>query len=231
VPDLGPYADKPWTTDEKTFAAMISRMDADVGRLVDLIDELGLGAKTLVFFTSDNGAAWSFPRFRDSGALRGKKRDLYEGGVRTPTVLRWPGHVPAGTVSDQVWAFWDVLPTLAELTGQQAPAGLDGVSVLAAWTGGKLAAPHPPLYYEFHERGFDQAARIGDWKAVRNGFGSPLELYDLAADPAERHDLASTRPEPVQKFDAYLKSARTDSPEWPVRKNTPRKAARKKAAP
>jgi arylsulfatase A len=229
VPDFGPYADEPWPEDHKTLAAMITRMDGDVGRLLTLLEELGLDRDTLVIFASDNGAAWADARFRHSGPLRGRKRDLYEGGIRTPAIARWPGHTPSGAVSDQVWAFWDLLPTLAELTGQSAPWGLDGVSIVPALTGGPTFA-HPPLYFEFHERGFNQAARIGDWKAVRAGYGSPLELYNLREDPAERNDAAATNPEVVRRFEAYLKSARVDSADWPVRKNPAEKKARKGAA-
>lgn len=216
VPDLGPYAGEKWPDNLKTLAAMISRLDADVGRVCRAIKDNGLDEKTLIVFASDNGAAYTDKVFDHSGPLRGNKRDMYEGGIRTPTIARWPGRVRPGTVSDQVWAFWDVLPTVAELTGQPAPAGIDGVSVLPAVLDGK-AVEHPPLYWEFHERGFDQAARIGDWKAVRNGLGGPLELYDLKADPGEANNVAAARPDEVKRFEAYLKSARVDSAEWPVK--------------
>src|SRR5581483_9872022 len=124
VPDLGPYANEPWPKNLKTLAAMITRMDKDVGRLMALLKELNLDEKTLVFFCSDNGAAWKDATFHHSGSLRGYKRDMYEGGLRTPMIARWPGRIAPGTVSDQVWAFWDLLPTMAALTGQKAPAGL-----------------------------------------------------------------------------------------------------------
>jgi arylsulfatase A-like enzyme len=164
--------------------------------------------------------------FNHSGPLRGYKRDLYEGGIRTPAIARWPGRIGPGVVSDQVWAFWDVLPTMAELTGQKPPAGIDGVSVLPALLDGKRVE-HPPLYWEFHERGFDQAARIGDWKAVRNGRTGPVELYDLKADPGEKADVAAKHPGVVKEFEAYLKTARVDSEQWPVR-DAPKKQPNKK---
>ncbi len=216
VPDLGPYAHEPWPDNLKTLAAMITRMDRDVGRLMALLKELGLDEKTLVIFTSDNGAAYRDKLFQHSGPLRGYKRDMYEGGIRTPAIARWPGRIKPGTVSEQVWAFWDVLPTLAELVGQPAPPNLDGVSVLPALLDGKPVA-HPPLYWEFHERGFDQAARIGNWKAVRHGLKKPIELYDLKADPGEQHDVAAKHPDVVKRFEEYLKTARVDSAIWPIR--------------
>jgi arylsulfatase A-like enzyme len=226
VPDLGPYANEDWPANLKTLAAMVTRMDKDVGRVMALLKELHLDERTLVIFASDNGAAYKDKFFHHSGALRGFKRDMYEGGIRAPVVARWPGRIKPGTTSEQVWAFWDVLPTFAELVGQKPPAGLDGVSVLPALLDGR-AVEHPPLYWEFHERGFDQAARIGNWKAVRNGKGGPLELYDLAADPGEKRNVAAEHPDVVKQFAEYLRSARVDSPRWPIRA-TPKKGRNKK---
>ena len=229
VPDLGPYANETWPDNLKRLAAMITRMDSDVGRLMALLDELKIADRTLVFFVSDNGAAYNDDLFHHSGALRGRKRDMYEGGVRTPAILRWPGHVKPGAVSDQVWTFWDMLPTFAELIGVPAPGGIDGVSVLPAFVEGRKIE-HPPLYFEFHERGFDQCARIGDWKAVRHGLKGPIELYDLPRDPAEERNVADAHPDVVRRFETYLATARTDSELWPVRDRVPGKAAQKKAA-
>lgn len=228
VPDLSPYANESWPEDLKTLAAMITRMDGDVGRLMALLKELGIDEQTLVIFASDNGAAYQDKLFAHSGTLRGRKRDMYEGGIRTPALARWPGRIKAGVTSDQVWAFWDVFPTLAELTGQAIPAGLDGVSILPAMLEGRYV-DHPPLYWEFHERGFDQAGRIGDWKAVRNGQRGAIELYDLKADPAEREDVASRHPEMVKRFDAFFRTARTDSPIWPIRGQADANKARSQA--
>ncbi|MBC7365841.1 MAG: arylsulfatase [Undibacterium sp.] len=228
VPDLAPYEKETWPADLKTLAAMITRLDRDVGRIMALLKDLGLDENTLVIFASDNGAAWRDELFAHSGALRGYKRDMYEGGLRSPSILRWPGHVKAGATSPQVWTFWDVLPTLAALTGQPAPAGLDGISVLPAWLEGKPVA-HPPLYFEFHERGFTQAARMGDFKAVRLGSKRPVELYDLATDPAEQTDLAASHPAEVKRFEEFLKIARVDSALWPI-DETPRPGAGKNAA-
>lgn len=231
VPDLGPYEKETWAPNLKKLAAMITRLDRDVGRLMALLKELKLDERTLVFFASDNGAAYNDSLFHHSGPLRGYKRDMYEGGLRSPSLARWPGVIKAGVVSEQVWTFWDFLPTMAALTGTPAPAGLDGISVLPTLLEGK-ALEHPPLYFEFHERGFTQAARMGDWKAVRLGTRQPLELYDLKADLGEQHDVAAEHPDVVKRFEAYLKSARTESPIWPITEKAPGKAAgKKKAAP
>ncbi len=215
IPDLGPYGNEPWPENLKTIAAMITRLDRDVGRILALVKELGLDDNTLVFFASDNGAVWRDELFNHSGPLRGYKRDMYEGGIRSPTIARWPGHIAKGTTSDQVWAFWDFLPTMADLIGEKAPVGLDGISVLSALLGGPKIS-HPPLYYEFHERGFHQAARMGDWKAVRLGTREPIQLYDLPRDPSETTDVAASHPDVVARFDKFLKEARTDTPVWPI---------------
>jgi arylsulfatase A-like enzyme len=228
VPDLGPYADTSWPENLKTLAAMITRMDGDVGRLMALLKELELDEKTLVFFASDNGGPYTNALFKHGGPLRGRKTELYEGGIRTPAIAHRPGKIPAGVVSDQVWAFCDFLPTMSELTGRTIPAGnlQDGVSILPVLLGSKTIE-HPPLYYEFHQRGFDQAARIGDWKAVKNGVHGPIELYDLKTDPGEAHDVAGEHPDVVKQFQGFFKSARVDSPVWPIRE----KAAGKVQAP
>ncbi len=215
VPDVAPYENEPWPENLKILAAMITRLDRDVGRIMALLKELGLDKDTLVFFASDNGAAWRDELFNHSGPLRGYKRDMYEGGIRTPGIARWPGHIAAGATSSQVWAFWDFLPTMGELIGVKPPAGLDGISVLPALLGRKEIA-HPPLYFEFHERGFHQAARIGNWKAVRLGTKEPIQLYDLPNDPAETTDVAAAHPDVVAQFATFLRTARTDTPVWPV---------------
>jgi arylsulfatase A len=229
VPDLGPYENESWPENLKKLAAMITRLDRDIGRLMALLKELKLDERTLVFFASDNGAAYNDKLFNHSGPLRGMKRDLYEGGLRSPSIARWPGKIRAGVVSEQVWAFWDFLPTMAGFTGQPAPPGLDGISILPALLEGKTIE-HPPLYFEFHERGFTQAARLGDWKAVRLGTKNPIELYDLKTDPAEAQDVAGQHPEVVKRFTEFLRTARVDSGQWPIRENVGRKAANKKTA-
>jgi len=227
VPDLGPYAKESWPENLKILAAMITRLDRDVGRIMALLQELKIDENTLVIFNSDNGAAWRDATFNHSGGLRGYKRDMYEGGLRTPSIARWPGKIKAGTTSEQVWAFWDFMPTMAELVGQPVPKGIDGVSVLPGWLG-KKNVEHPPMYWEFHEGGFFQAARIGDWKAVRKGTKQPIELYDLKTDFAEKNNVAAQHPEEVQRFEDYLKSARTDSALFPIAENARKGGGKKK---
>ncbi len=203
-----------------TYAGMVTRIDRDVGRVLDLLSELGVDDDTFVFFTSDNGPheegghdPFFFPSAKP---LRGIKRDLYEGGIRVPMIVRAPGRIPAGRTSGAVWAHWDVLPTLADLGGAMIPARLDGVSVRQALETGDMPGEHPPLYWEFHERGFEQAVRMGRWKAVRHGADQPLELYDLETDLSEETDVADEHPEVVARIEEYLKTARTESSLWPL---------------
>jgi arylsulfatase A len=208
-----------------TYAGMVSRIDGDVGRVLDLLAELDLDDDTVVFFTSDNGPhqeGGHDPHFFPSAEpLRGIKRDMYEGGIRVPMIVRAPGRVPAGRTSDAVWAHWDVLPTLADLAGASSPAGVDGVSVLAALEGEAVSPERPPLYWEFHERGFEQAVRTGRWKAVRHGVGQTLELYDLETDLSEANDVAAGNPEVVARIEEFLATARTESPLWPLEETSP----------
>jgi arylsulfatase A-like enzyme len=207
-------------TPKAAFAAMITRMDRDIGRLAEVLSARGIDRRTLVLFISDNGPhreGGADPDFfKSSGGLRGIKRDLYEGGIRVPMIARWTGTIPAGRVSNHVWAHWDMLPTLVDVAGGTPPQGLDGVTMSRALRG----QPQPSsafLYWEFHERGFQQAVRMGRWKAVRLKNGAPLELYDLETDPHEERNVAASTPDVVAKIETYLKTARTDSERWPVK--------------
>ena len=215
APSLG-YRTQP--EPHAAFAAMIVRMDRDIGRLVDMLRARDAERRTLVLFISDNGphqeGGGDPVFFKSAGGLRGIKRDLYEGGIRVPMIARWAGVIPAGRVSDHPWAHWDVLPTLAEIAGARVPNGLDGMSMARALRGAP-APMHSFFYWEFHERGFQQAVRMGRWKAVRLKTGAPLEVYDLAADPREERDVAAQNPEVVAKIEAYLRTARTESERWP----------------
>ena len=208
-----------------TYAAMVTALDRDVGRILDRLKAHGLDRNTLVLFTSDNGpaagSAGGDPAFFDSnGPLRGLKGDVYEGGIRVPMIAWGPGRVPAGATSDHVWAMWDVLPTVAELVGARAPAGIDGLSMAAALTGRGTAPRHDQLYWEFPEQGGKQAVRRGDWKAVRTGLRSnptaPIELYDLASDLAEEKNVASRYPEVVREIAAIMTREHIDSPLFPA---------------
>lgn len=228
VPDDAPYSDKPWPQPQKNHAAMITRLDSDVGQLLYRLQALGLDSKTIIFFSSDNGPhkeGGGDPLFfRSAGPLRGQKRDLYEGGIRVPLIVRWPGRIKPN-VSDLVCWFPDVLPTLAELSGAKAPDGLDGRSIVPTLLGKAKQKPPEALYWEFHEAGSKQAVRMGDWKGIRLKLGGPLELYNLKEDSAEARNVAADHPDIVAKMEAYLKTARTESEKWPLRPPTPRKKA------
>jgi arylsulfatase A-like enzyme len=217
-----PFPEQHYTaqpTPNAAVAAMIDRMDSDVGRLMELLKTLGIDRNTVVFFSSDNGPHKEGGRdpefFQSSGPLRGIKRDLYEGGIRVPMIVRWPAKIKPGSVSDFAGAFWDFLPTAAEISGRQSPKKLDGISILPVLLG-KTRKPHPHLYWEFHEKGFHQAIRMGNWKAVRHGPGKPLELYDLVKDLAERNDVADRHPDVVAKMESILLNVRTESDRFPV---------------
>jgi arylsulfatase A-like enzyme len=220
IPDRGRYEQEAWPNPEKGFAAMVTRMDSDVGKILAALKSTGLENDTVVFFTSDNGphheGGHDAAYFGSSGGLRGVKRDLYEGGIREPSIVKWPGRVKAGTVSDQIWAFWDFLPTAAEIAGGQAPRGIDGVSMVPSFLG-DTQKDHEYLYWEFHEGGFSQAIRMGDWKAVRvKSQSAAIELYDLETDVAEKRDVAAQHPEIVARMAKLMVEARTDSKEFPV---------------
>ncbi len=200
------------------FAGMVTRLDADVGRLVSLVDELGLSERTLIIFTSDNGPhleGGGDPDFFDSnGPLRGYKRDLYEGGIRVPMIARWPGTVAPGSTSEHVSAFWDVLPTLAELAGVRASIETDGLSFLPTLRG-EAQPEHESLYWEFHEQGGKQAVRMGDWKGVRLAVeqdpNGPIELYDLSTDLGEIRDVSGDHPDVVNRIAAIMQESHTPS--------------------
>jgi len=219
VPSDAPYSGRDWPVLEKNFAAMITRMDTDIGKILTLLKQLGHEEDTIVFFTSDNGphreGGHNPEFFHSSGPLRGLKRDLYEGGIRVPSIVRWPGKIAARQVNDSPWAFWDFLPTVAELAGQKPPAGLDGISIVPALQG-KALKPRAHFYWEFHEGGFHQAVRQGDWKLVRQGGKAP-ELYDLARDPSERNNLAAQHPDIAGSLTKLFNSARIDSPKFPIK--------------
>ena len=203
-----------------TYAGMISYLDEQVGKIIDLIKELGLEENTLICFSSDNGATFNGgvdARFFNSAAgFRGLKMDLYEGGIRMPFIARWPGKIKAGTVSDHVSVQYDLMATLAELTGTKAPPN-DGVSFLPTLLGKeKEQQPHEFLYFEYPENGGQRAIRYGNWKAVKTGLkknpAAPWQLFDLSKDPAETTDLANQHTEMLQRFDAIVARERQDSP-------------------
>jgi arylsulfatase A-like enzyme len=221
VPELGAYEATDWPPQQKAHAAMISRLDADVGRLMDKLRALGLDENTLVLFSSDNGPhaeGGNDPQFNDSsGPLRGIKRDLTEGGIRVPFIARWPGKIKSGTTSNFVGSFADVLPTLAELAGapSELPKDIDGVSLAPTLLGRSAEQKrHDCLYWAFYERGGAQAVRQGNWKAVQQPLSTPLRLYDLATDIGEEHDVAAKHPEIVSQMTAAMREAYAPSENW-----------------
>jgi len=221
VPSDAPYTDRDWPQVEKNYAAMVTMIDRDVGRLMESLEKQGIANNTLVISTSDNGPsaeAKHRPAFFNSAAgLRGTKRDVYEGGIRVPMIARWPEHVPAGAVSDAPWAFWDVLPTLAEAAGTKVTHRIDGHSMLPALRGEK-APQHEYLYWDYgHTRGeYKQAARFGDWKAVRNGSDQPIELYDLKSDSIEAKNIAAQHPDELKRAENILTTAVTPHPGYRI---------------
>jgi arylsulfatase A-like enzyme len=222
VPTDAPYTQESWPQVQKNKAAMISRMDHHIGKLMELLKALKIDENTIVLFSSDNGphkeGGVDPEFFKSSGPWRGIKRDLYEGGIRVPLLVRWPGTIAPGRVSDLPCAFWDILPTASEIAGVPAPGKLDGISILPTLLGRPQTRQHDFLYWEFHENGFQQAARMGDWKAVRLEPDQPLELYNLKSDAGEKTNVADKNPEVATKLADYLKGARSESERWPIRK-------------
>ena len=225
VPDVGEHADRDWPEKEKVFASMITRLDDDVGEVLDKLEALGLDDDTLVIFTSDNGPhaeGGHDPEFFDSnGPLRGTKRAVYEGGIRVPMIARWPGHIDAGRTSDHVAAFWDFLPTTADLLGLPPVEGVDGLSFLPTLLGDSAEQrAHDYLYWETGERGGRQAVRKGDWKAVRLNVSeradAPVKLFDLAADVGENNDLAGQHPDLARQLGDLMDAAHVPADMFPL---------------
>lgn len=203
-------------------AAMITRLDMQVGEIIQLLEELGISDNTFIVFTSDNGphseGGANPSYFNSSGIYKGQKRDLYEGGIRVPFIAWWPGQIEAGSRSDHISAFWDMLPTYAELAGAEIPDGLDGISMVPALTGQGEQKEHDYLYWEFLERGGRQAVRIGDWKAVRldmsDNPSAPIELYNLSSDPGEQVNIAAQHSDIVNIADSIMRNGRTHNPDY-----------------
>ncbi len=224
VPDYGVYKDKDWPEAQKGHAAMISRMDRDIGQLVDELKELGVDDNTLVMFSSDNGphSEGGFdPAFNNSnGPLRGIKRDLYEGGIRVPMIAWWPGKIKAGSTTDLPSAFWDILPTCAQLAGAPVPNEIDGISFVPTLLGHSGdQKQHEYLYWEFHWwQPTRQAVRMGRWKGVRNTPTAEIELYDLKTDISEEKNVADQHPDIVKQIEEIMRTAHEESENWPFKK-------------
>lgn len=202
-----------------TYAGMISRMDRDIGKLLSLLNDIGIEENTLVIFTSDNGHQYDDGFFGSNGSFRGKKRDLYEGGIRAPFVVLWPGKIKAGTESDHVAAFWDFLPTVCEVAGLNPSNEIDGISFLPALLGQEdKQSRHAHLYWEFNENnGPLQAVLMNQWKGISK-YQAPFELYNLEKDPGEQKNIAHENPEIVELIKKKMLESRTDHPEFPLTK-------------
>ena len=219
------------------YAAMVTRMDRSVGRILALVKELGLDDNTLVIFTSDNGGAFGtvtkdfeflpgraggtdYVFFGSTGKFRAFKGSVYEGGIRVPFIARFPGRIKAGTVSDLPAVFYDVLPTLCDLAGTEPPKGADGLSLLPTLLGRGRQKKHEFLFWDFNGYGGQQAVRLGDWKGVRRNLhrgNTRIELYHLATDVGERRDVADKHPDIVRRIAAVMLREHTPSEVFPVK--------------
>ncbi len=219
VPSVEPFEKKDWPESAKKYAMMINMLDKDVGRITDLIEELGLANNTLIIFTSDNGGhSTVWEKFNTNGPLRGYKRNLSEGGIRVPFIARWTGKIPENSISEEIISFQDMMPTFAELANADAPGGIDGISVLPALTGKNQEKTHEYLYWDYGHcrKRYDQAVRIEKWKGIREGKNSSLQLYNLEIDIAEENDVAEMHPEIVKKINKIMKEAYAPGKRYPV---------------
>ena len=225
VPELGIYADKPWNDSAKAHAAMVTRLDRDVGELMALVKKLGLDDRTLVFFSSDNGPHreagpnYDPAFFNVSGPVTGIKRNLTDGGIRIPFIARWTGRIKAGSVSNHVGYFGDMMATWSELAGAKPPQKIDSISIVPALLGRGTQPTHEYLYWEFYEQGVSQALLIdGRWKALRlKTLNAPIQLFDLRSDIAEKNDVAAKNPDVVARATALMQSARFDNDHWKLK--------------
>jgi arylsulfatase A len=205
------------------FAAMVAKLDKQVGDVMKAVEQLGIAKNTLIIFSSDNGPhrenGGDPDFFNSSGPLRGIKRDMYEGGIRVPTIAVWQGRIKPG-VSRQVGAFWDFFPTFQELAGATTSKQVDGISILPTLLGQKNQQQHKYYYWEFHESGGRQGVLKGDWKAIRLNVStdpnSPIELYNLKTDLSEKNNIASQHPDIVKDMEAIMKEAHVASKDWPL---------------
>jgi arylsulfatase A-like enzyme len=231
VPDFGIYADKPWSDSTKGHAAMVTRLDRDVGALMARLKELGIDDRTLVIFSSDNGphregGPQYDPAFFDvSGPVSGLKRSLTDGGIRVPFIARWPGRIKAGTVSHHVGYFGDMMATWSEVAGAKPPARVDSISIVPTLLGRGSQPKHEFLYWEFYEQGVSQAVLIeGRWKALRlKTLTAPIQIFDLTNDIAEKTDVAAKNPAIVSRATGIMRTARFDNAHWKLSAATPAK--------
>lgn len=228
IPDT-PYTGNksylPHPSPRAAYAAMVTYMDSEIGRIMEKLAAYGIDGNTAVFFTSDNGATYNriggsdSEFFRSNDPFREYKGNLHEGGIRVPFIARWPGHFRAGETSGHIAAFQDVFPTLAALSGAKAPEKHDGISFLPELTGIGMQEEHPYLYWEFPSYGGQVAVRYGDWKMITKGLKikseSYPEIYNLKEDPGETNNLVARHPELVNVFDSLILVSRRPSEEFP----------------
>lgn len=229
VPTDSPYSNEAWTTNQKNYAAMITRMDKDIGQIFELLNSLQIDDNTIVFFASDNGGVQGLSDFfQSNGALRAYKTSIYEGGIRAPLIARWPGKITQGSVSDHISAFWDMLPTFCEIADVSSPNSIDGISLLPELLG-QAQPEHEALVWEYFHYNFSwkpgstsrrnylrsQAVRMGKWKGLRENLGSnpdaAIELYDLSKDISEQHNVAADFPEVVNQINQIMIEEHTDT--------------------
>ena len=221
------YAEHGWSETERRHAARITLLDRQIGRLINKLEELGERENTIVIYTSDNGphheGSHDHLFFNSAGGLRGYKRDMYEGGIRVPLIVNWQDKIEAGSVSNRPGAFYDFMPTLAEIAGIESPGQSDGISLLSEFLG-EDSNHHDYLYWELQldgwgrtlpKGGFRQAIRMEKWKAVRYGIDSETELYDLEYDVGEINNVATDHPDIVMKINHLFQDARTSTEGFP----------------
>jgi len=219
----GSYGSQPES--HAAFAALINQLDDYVGEILAKLEELGLEDNTIIIFASDNGphleGGADPDYFNSNGPLKGYKRDLYEGGIRTPMLVRWPGVVTPGSKTSHISAFWDIMPTLADITDTNPPKSIDGISFLPTLIGKGEQPQHKYLYWEFHEQGGKRAVRAGNWKAIQRNIDNEtqleIELYDLSTDIGEENNIAASYPEKVAEMEEIFKNARTTSLLFPLK--------------
>ncbi len=238
IPDNAPYTDMDWPEQFKNYAAMVTLLDSDVGRIAQALRAKGIDRNTMILFMSDNGANPGFAKFFNSNAhLRGAKRDMYDGGIRVPLVVNWPGKVQANQTTGHICAAWDLLPTLCEIAGVTPSDDIDGLSLLPLLTGESEKQPqHVFLYWENYEYNYhwenpnnklprnwleNRAVRYGKWKAVQHSMyknpNTQMELYDLESDPSETLNVANKHPDIIHKIEEFLANSSTTSPFFPYK--------------
>ncbi|MEZ6124509.1 MAG: arylsulfatase [Planctomycetaceae bacterium] len=224
VPDLSEFADRDWPGPEKGFAAIMKNLDRDVGRILETVDECGLSKNTIIMFSSDNGphqeGGHVMEFFNSNGDLRGMKRDLYEGGIRVPLIVRWKDRIPAGTQSDHISGFQDVLPTVLDFAGLPVPDGIDGISMKAELLRDGVQQQHDYLYWEFSEQKGKRALLKGNWKLIQRDVATnqpaAFELYDVDRDLSETNSVAEQFPQIVHELSELLEAAHRPSRSYPL---------------